>query len=243
MLKLDKDYSYYKYEVLGNYLYNENLKHKIELDTLDISKSINVIGNSKFICKSRVYTDEDDNGNEILGYDNNDMANEIINSLEITRLLGSSFCKHYGYFTMDDVVYSIMENIEGIPLSIINNEGYISERDFGILILQILIELMTSYNSFGFIHGDLHQGNIVVITLDTPIFVKFEESIFLSNYRPVFIDFDGSTFEYYNWHSDIVKLNRANISYKELHKALSTVKSHKDYESFIRYVVDVINEI
>lgn len=70
----------------------------------------------------------------------------------------------------------------------------LSRDDLDNILQVIFFSLRSAWENIGFVHLDLHLGNIMLIEIDSPIEIKrsFSPEIIINKYLPVIIDFDRS---------------------------------------------------
>lgn len=84
--------------------------------------------------------------------------------------------------------------------------------DYKAVLLQTILALALAHEKFGFIHNDLHSGNIIIRVLNEPYNTVFNNQIITrSLYQPVMIDFGRSTIIVNNKRYNITA-NDKNIS-------------------------------
>ena len=73
-----------------------------------------------------------------------------------------------------------------------------SLEEVGEVLAQIFLSLAVAQGEFGFIHGDLNPGNIMIEELNNPRTFNYNGRKIVSRYRAVIIDFDGCIKSYEN---------------------------------------------
>jgi serine/threonine protein kinase len=84
--------------------------------------------------------------------------------------------------------YILSEEINGKTLLYLL--GNLSKKELDFILQTIFFTLKCAWEKLKFVHLDLHLENIIIQTIDTPIFL--EDGILCEHYLPVIIDFDRS---------------------------------------------------
>ena len=139
---------------------------------------------------------------------NIDDENELLYEMFISNVLkqddniNQHICGYYGKKLDNDKL--IMEYIEGKSFYDMTN---LSMKDFSDIISQLFFILDYSYRKYGFLHGDLHCDNFMIIhepenEFDIQLILSNGKKInYKSHYKVVFIDF-GLSFMKYNFHKN-----------------------------------------
>lgn len=139
-------------------------------------------------------------------YDEYEMLYElfIANILKNDQVIEKHICGYYG--KKSDTYKLILEYIQGKTITEMKN---ITMKDFSDIISQLFLILNYAYNKYGFLHGDLHTENFLIIhnkdsdemfDIELPLsngkFIKYK-----SHYKLVFLDF-GLSHMKYKFHKD-----------------------------------------
>jgi hypothetical protein len=200
MLKCEEP-SYYK---LTDFLYTSNNEQAIVLKAL-YEYNINVVlkfGINEYIEK------EYDICNKLLKLPNfikyfcmikcNDNIKNIINNKD--TISNYKMC-HYG-----DKKISILV-MKHYYLGCLDNYDW-NENNFDILknvIKQVIFAIIYAFDTFGFIHGDLHSGNILLKPKRNDIINYGKKILFVDNLEAIIMDFEKSKLNQYNKISDLIR--------------------------------------
>ena len=132
-------------------------------------------------------------------YDEHEMMYElfIANLLKNDQNIEKHICGYFG--KKSNTSKLLLEYIQGKTITEITD---LSIKDFSDIISQVFLTLNYAYNKYGFLHGDLHTDNFLVIyeptnKFDIELFLSNGKSIkYKSNYKVVFIDFGLSHITY-----------------------------------------------
>lgn len=132
-------------------------------------------------------------------YDEHEMMYElfIANILKNDQNIEKHICGYFG--KKSNTSKLLLEYIQGKTITEITD---LSIKDFSDIISQVFLTLNYAYNKYGFLHGDLHTDNFLVIyeptnKFDIELFLSNGKSIkYKSNYKVVFIDFGLSHITY-----------------------------------------------
>lgn len=219
--EIDKKYTYkqickssVKTEFQKNqcfYMCNENIK---SIKTCKNNSIDNIILKSRQIKKLKILkktfvSDEEKSIITIASTEINGIENKVIikdfhdeyemmyelfiaNILKNDEIIKNHICGYYG--KKEDDSKLILEYIEGKTLT---EMKHITMKDFSDILSQIFLLLNYAYNKYGFLHGDLHTENFLILQnknsnekfdiklpLSNGKFIKYK-----SNYKLVFIDF------------------------------------------------------
>jgi len=132
-------------------------------------------------------------------YDEYEMLYElfIANILKSDPVISQHVCGYYGKKTNTSKL--ILEYIDGKTLNEMTN---ITVKDFSDIMSQIFLILNYAYNKYGFLHGDLHTDNFLIVqnkselfNIELPLsngkYIKYQ-----SKYKLVFLDFGLSHLKY-----------------------------------------------
>ena len=132
-------------------------------------------------------------------YDDYEMLYElfIANVLKSDPVISQHVCGYYGKKTNTSKL--ILEYIDGKTLNEMTN---ITVKDFSDIMSQIFLILNYAYNRYGFLHGDLHTDNFLIVQNKSELFdielplsngkyIKYQ-----SKYKLVFLDFGLSHLKY-----------------------------------------------
>jgi len=205
------------------YLCNENIR---SIKTCNNNSIDNIIINSRQIKKLKILkktfeSDEElsivtvattkinDVDNKVIikdFYDEYEMMYElfIANILKNDPIIEQHICGYYGKKT--DSFKLLLEFIQG---KTINDMENINMKDFSDIISQLFLLLNYAYDKYGFLHGDLHTLNFLIVhepnkdnmfDISLPLsngkFIKYK-----SHYKLVFLDFGLSHIKY-KFHSN-----------------------------------------
>ena len=143
-------------------------------------------------------------------YDEYEMMYElfIANVLKNDPVIEQHICGYYG--KKSDSYKLILEYIQGKTINDLDN---LSMKDFSDIISQLFLILNYAYNKYGFLHGDLHTLNFLIMNSKDNNNEIFDISLPLSNgkfikykshYKLVFLDF-GLSHMKYKFQGDKVK--------------------------------------
>jgi len=137
-------------------------------------------------------------------YDDYEMMYElfIANVLKNDPNIEQHICGYFGKKLNTSKL--LLEYIQGKTINELTN---LSMKDFSDIISQLFLTLSYAYNKYGFLHGDLHTDNFLILhdsknKFDIELFLLNGKSIkYKSNYKVVFIDF-GLSFLKYKFHDN-----------------------------------------
>lgn len=146
-------------------------------------------------------------------YDEYEMMYElfIANILKNDHVIEQHICGYYG--KKSDSYKLILEYIQGKTINDLDN---LSMKDFSDIMSQLFLILNYAYNKYGFLHGDLHTLNFLIMNSKDNNNELFDISLPLSNgkfikykshYKLVFLDF-GLSHMKYKFQGDKVKTIR-----------------------------------
>jgi hypothetical protein len=147
-------------------------------------------------------------------YDEYEMLYElfIANILKSDPVISQHICGYYGKKTNTSKL--ILEYIDGKTLNQMTN---ITVKDFSDIMSQIFLILNYAYNKYGFLHGDLHTDNFLIVQNKSELFdielplsngkyIKYQ-----SKYKLVFLDFGLSHLKYKFHYKKGDTLNTKNV--------------------------------
>lgn len=137
-------------------------------------------------------------------YDDYEMMYElfIANVLKNDPNIEQHICGYFGKKLNTSKL--LLEYIQGKTINELTN---LSMKDFSDIISQLFLTLSYAYNKYGFLHGDLHTDNFLILhdsknKFDIELFLLNGKSIkYKSNYKVIFIDF-GLSFLKYKFHDN-----------------------------------------
>ena len=132
-------------------------------------------------------------------YDEYEMMYELFisNVLKSDPNIEKHICGYFG--KKSNTSKLLLEYIQGKTITEMTK---LSMKDFSDIMSQIFLTLNYAYNKYGFLHGDLHLDNFLVLhdstnKFDIELFLSNGKSIkYKSNYKIVFIDFGLSHLTY-----------------------------------------------
>jgi tRNA A-37 threonylcarbamoyl transferase component Bud32 len=138
-----------------------------------------------------------------------DNKQELFNKLSIP----SHLCKK----TDDPIHILVMPFIQGLPaIDCAWTRSNVS--DLVLAFKHVVISLFAAFHHFGFIHGDLHPGNVLLhpIKKDIPINYSLYGELEAHGYLPVIMDYDMST----------LRTTNPVMIYNDLHKYIKNVSAN-----------------
>jgi serine/threonine protein kinase len=138
-----------------------------------------------------------------------DNKQELFNKVTIP----SHLCKKTG----DPIHILVMPFIRGLPaIDCAWTRSNVS--DLVLVFKHVVISLFTAFHRFGFIHGDLHPGNVLLqpIEKDIPIKYSLFGELEAHRYLPVIMDYDMST----------LRTTNPVMIYNDLHKYIKNVSAN-----------------
>lgn len=132
-------------------------------------------------------------------YDEYEMMYELFisNVLKNDPNIEKHICGYFG--KKSNTSKLLLEYIQGKTITEMTK---LSMKDFSDIMSQVFLTLSYAYNKYGFLHGDLHLDNFLVLhdstnKFDIELFLSNGKSIkYKSNYKIVFIDFGLSHLTY-----------------------------------------------
>lgn len=114
-------------------------------------------------------------------YDRDSVANWCSNVRERKPYVFSELITDYDG-TPSATLSSFLDDIE-ITSDVITN-----------IYFQIILALMIANEAFSFVHNDLHMGNILVKKLRDEVLVRYDDTVIITQYIPVIIDYGRASF-------------------------------------------------
>lgn len=129
------------------------------------------------------------------------------------RAIPSHLCKKTG----DPIHILVMPFLQGRPA--IDYEWSRSNvPDLVLVFKHIVLSLFAAFHRFGFLHGDLHPGNVLLQSIEKDIPIKY--SLFgeleAHGYLPIIMDYDMST----------LRTTNPYMIYNDLHKYIKNVSAN-----------------
>lgn len=149
------------------------------------------------------------------------------NSYIINLLSNRKNISNYKIYYYEDKQVEILI-MKYYNLGCINNYEW-TENNFNILkniIKQVIFSIIQAYKIKGFIHGDLHCGNVLLKPKKNDIILYENKNLFIDKYEAIIMDFENSKLE---------QFNNINHLYRNINKFIMSIITSNNMELNIEY--------